>query len=51
MLVFGTAVVILLWLYLCFVALLWGAIIEADDQRRADALRTRTSAGDLPPGP
>ncbi len=36
-LVFGTAVVILLWLYLCFVALLWGAIIEADDQRQADA--------------
>jgi membrane protein len=50
-LVFGTAVVILLWLYLCFVALLWGAIIEADDQRRAESLRTRTSAGDLPPGP
>jgi membrane protein len=35
-LVFGTAVVILLWLYLCFVAILWGAIIEADRQRRAD---------------
>jgi membrane protein len=32
-LVFGTAVVILLWMYLCFVALLWGAIIEADAQR------------------
>jgi membrane protein len=48
-LVFGTAVVILLWLYLCFVALLWGAIIEADDQRRADALRTRTIAADPPP--
>jgi membrane protein len=32
-LLFGTAVVILLWLYLCFVALLWGAIIEADRQR------------------
>ncbi len=44
-LVFGTAVVILLWLYLCFVALLWGAIIEADDAR------TRTSAGDQPPAP
>lgn len=44
-LVFGTAVVILLWLYLCFVALLWGAIIEADDAR------TRTSAGDRPPHP
>ena len=44
-LVFGTAVVILLWLYLCFVALLWGAIIEADDAR------TRTSAEDQPPAP
>ena len=42
-LVFGTAVVILLWLYLCFVALLWGAIIEADD------LRTRTTSADPPP--
>lgn len=44
-LVFGTAVVILLWLYLCFVALLWGAIIEAD------RIRTRTSVGDRPPVP
>jgi membrane protein len=44
-LLFGTAVVILLWLYLCFVALLWGAIIEADDAR------TRTSEGDRPPAP
>jgi membrane protein len=34
-LVFGTAVVILLWLYLCFVGLLWGAVIEADRQRSA----------------
>jgi membrane protein len=50
-LVFGTAVVILLWLYLCFVALMWGAIIEADDQRAAEAVRTRTSAADLPPVP
>ena len=33
-LVFGTAVVILLWLYLCFLGLLWGAVIEADRQRR-----------------
>ena len=32
-LLFGTAIVILLWLYLCFLALLWGAIIEADRQR------------------
>ncbi len=36
-LVFGTAVVILLWLYLCFVALLWGAIVEAERQRRVSA--------------
>jgi membrane protein len=33
MLLFGTAIVVLLWLYLCFLALLWGAIIEADRQR------------------
>jgi membrane protein len=39
-LVFGTAVVILLWLYLCFLALLWGAIIEADDQGQRAALST-----------
>jgi membrane protein len=32
-LLFGTAIVVLLWLYLCFLALLWGAIIEADRQR------------------
>lgn len=32
-LVFGTAVVILLWLYLCFIAILWGAIIEAHAER------------------
>jgi membrane protein len=32
-LLFGTAIVILLWLYLCFLALLWGAVIEADRQR------------------
>ena len=49
-LLFGTAVVILLWLYLCFVALLWGAIVEADSRRRRD-LRTRTSVGDRPPAP
>jgi membrane protein len=51
-LVFGTAVVVLLWLYLCFVSLLWGAIIEADDQRvRGDAPTTGTStAEDRPPG-
>ena len=44
-LVFGTAVVMLLWLYLCFVALLWGAIIEADDAR------TRTISEVQRPGP
>ena len=49
-LLFGTAVVILLWLYLCFVALLWGAIVEADSRRRRD-VRTRTNAGDQPPAP
>lgn len=31
-LVFGAAIVILLWLYLCFVALLWGAVIESHAQ-------------------
>jgi membrane protein len=31
-LLFGTAIVVMLWLYLCFLALLWGAIIEADRQ-------------------
>jgi membrane protein len=58
-LLFGTAVVILLWLYLTFVALLWGAIIEADSGRAARALNddqdgqleatTRTSAADQQP--
>lgn len=38
-LVLGTAVVVLLWLYLCFLGLLWGAAIEADSQ-----VRRRTSA-------
>ena len=51
-LVFGTAVVVLLWLYLCFVALLWGAIIEADQRRDEAAAPTSTSsAGGRPPGP
>jgi membrane protein len=36
-LLFGTAIVILLWVYLCFVALLWGAIVEADRQRSVAA--------------
>lgn len=43
-LLFGTPVVILLWLYLCFVGLLVGAVIEAERQR--EAVRTRTSAED-----
>ena len=50
-LVFGTAVVILLWLYLCFLALMWGAIIEADDLRSRGEVRTRTTSGDRPPAP
>jgi membrane protein len=44
-LLFGTAVVILLWLYLSFMSLLWGAIIEADSGRAA-AVRTRTTSED-----
>ena len=44
-LVFGTAIVILLWLYLCFLAQLWGAVIEAD------RVRTRTTSADPPPAP
>jgi membrane protein len=36
-LIFGTALVALLWLYLCFVGLLMGAEIEADRQRRTCA--------------
>lgn len=43
-LVLGTAVVVLLWLYLCFLGLLWGAAIEADRQNAS--LRTRTSGED-----
>ncbi len=47
-LLLGTAVVILLWLYLCFVGLLWGAIIEADRQRsgREPARGAGDQAGD-----
>lgn len=48
-LLFGTAVVILLWLYLSFVALLWGAIIEADSARHA-AVRRRTTSADQQSG-
>jgi uncharacterized BrkB/YihY/UPF0761 family membrane protein len=33
--VFGSALVVLMWLYLCFVGLLFGAEIEADRQERA----------------
>ena len=43
--VFGTAVVLLLWLYLCFMGLLWGAVIEAERQRRA-----RDASGGEPAG-
>ena len=38
-LLFGTAIVILLWLYLCFLSLLWGAVIEADRQLRREPAR------------
>lgn len=44
-LVLGTAVVVLLWLYLCFLGLLWGAAIEAD--RQFGLAKTRTSEADL----
>ena len=43
-LVLGTAVVVLLWLYLCFLGLFWGASIEAD--RQAAFVKTRTSEED-----
>ena len=44
-LLFGTAVVVMLWLYLCFLALLWGAILEADRQGvRSDGA---AASGDL----
>ena len=36
--IFGTAIVLLLWVYLCFVSLLWGAVIEADAERRRGEL-------------
>lgn len=54
-LIFGSAIVLLLWVYLCFVSLLWGAVIEADAERRRDALTegeptTRTSGEGRPPG-
>ena len=46
-LLFGTAIGILLWLYLCFLALLWGAIIEADRQSRREPARgTGDEAGE-----
>lgn len=32
--IFGSAIVVLLWLYLCFLGLLYGAEIEAERQRR-----------------
>ncbi len=48
-LVFGTTVVVLLWLYLCFVSLLWGAVVEADRQR--GGATATASVEDQPPGP
>lgn len=45
-LLFGTAVVILLWLYLCFVALLWGAVIEAWAEARRRASSVVVTAGE-----
>ncbi len=36
--IFGTAIVLLLWVYLCFVSLLCGAVIEADAERRRGLL-------------
>lgn len=47
--VFGAAVVLLLWLYLCFVALLWGAVIEAQAQtRRASEVPAAGTSGREP---
>lgn len=46
--VFGTAIVVLLWLYLCFIALLWGAVVEADRQRERAATSTANEAGRRP---
>ena len=43
--IFGTAIVLLLWVYLCFVSLLWGAVIEADaEKRRGAVMSPETSA-------
>lgn len=51
-LVFGTAVVILLWLYLCFLGVLWGGVIEHQRQQADDEAATRrTSEAVRPPGP
>jgi len=47
-LVFGAAIVILLWLYLCFVSLLWGAVIEAHAQERRGARSGRPVSGGEP---
>lgn len=43
-LLFGTAVVLLLWLYLCFVSLLWGAVIEARSGSRRAAVDAPSAA-------
>lgn len=43
--IFGTAIVLLLWVYLCFVSLLWGAVIEADaERRRGERISAEASA-------
>lgn len=46
--IFGSAVVILLWLYLCLMGLLIGAEVEAERQSR---FSSRTSEADRPPVP
>lgn len=44
-LLFGSAVVVLLWLYLCFLGLLYGAEIEAERQQRRRPALTGEPAG------
>jgi uncharacterized BrkB/YihY/UPF0761 family membrane protein len=43
-LLFGTAVVILLWMYFGLLGLLWGATVEANRQEQASVLNGRESA-------
>lgn len=47
-LLFGSAIVALLWVYLCFLALLWGALMEADRQRARTATSTASAVGRRP---